>query len=129
MYCAGPMRNGPIRFCVHLSTSIRRSTSPCRAPVSWARVASWPSGIAGLTYHGFRVPLSPLVPPTLTIGAAHDTMNSQQMAAMAKALPRGSHLHCPNGSHMAMVDDQVVYIQGLIDFLRRVDAQTIRQEP
>jgi hypothetical protein len=30
---------------------------------------------------------------------------------------------------MAMVDDQVVYIQGLIDFLRRVDAQTIRQEP
>jgi proline iminopeptidase len=48
---------------------------------------------------------------------------------MAKALPRGSHLHCPNGSHMAMVDDQVVYIQGLIDFLRRVDAQAIREDP
>jgi hypothetical protein len=29
---------------------------------------------------------------------------------------------------MAMVDDQVVYIQGLIDFLRRVDAQAIRED-
>ena len=76
-----------------------------------------------------RADLSRIQVPTLTIGAAHDTMDPQQMAAMAKALPRGSHLHCPNGSHMAMVDDQVVYIQGLIDFLRRVDAQTIRQEP
>ncbi len=76
-----------------------------------------------------RADLSRIQVPTLTIGAAHDTMDPEQMAAMAKALPRGSHLHCPNGSHMAMVDDQVVYIQGLIDFLRRVDAQTIRQEP
>ena len=76
-----------------------------------------------------RADLSRIQVPTLTIGAAHDTMDPQQMAAMAKALPRGSHLHCPNGSHMAMVDDQVVYIQGLIDFLRRVDAETIREDP
>ena len=76
-----------------------------------------------------RADLSRIQVPTLTIGAAHDTMDPQQMAAMAEALPRGSHLHCPNGSHMAMVDDQVVYIQGLIDFLRRVDAQAIREDP
>jgi proline iminopeptidase len=76
-----------------------------------------------------RADLSRIQVPTLTIGAAHDTMDPQQMAAMAKALPRGSHLHCPNGSHMAMVDDQVVYIQGLIDFLQRVDAQAIREDP
>jgi len=76
-----------------------------------------------------RADLSRIQVPTLTIGAAHDTMDPQQMAAMAKALPRGSHLHCPNGSHMAMVDDQVVYIQGLIDFLRRVDAESIREDP
>ncbi len=49
-----------------------------------------------------RADLSRIGVPTLTIGAAHDTMDPQQMAAMAKALPRGSHLHCPNGSHMAM---------------------------
>lgn len=64
--------------------------------------------------------------PTLTIGAAHDTMDPQQMEAMAAALPRGCHLHCPDGSHMAMVDDQAVYIQGLIDFLHRVDAEATR---
>lgn len=58
--------------------------------------------------------------PTLTIGAAHDTMDPMQMAAMARALPRGRHLHCPDGSHMAMYDDQTVYMTGLLGFLRDV---------
>jgi proline iminopeptidase len=61
--------------------------------------------------------------PTLTIGAAHDTMDPAHMAAMARALPKGQHLHCPNGSHMAMVDDQTTYMEGLIAFLKQVDAQ------
>jgi proline iminopeptidase len=56
--------------------------------------------------------------PTLTIGAAHDTMDPKQMESMARALPQGRHLHCPDGSHMAMYDDQAVYMTGLIDFLR-----------
>jgi proline iminopeptidase len=60
--------------------------------------------------------------PTLTIGAAHDTMDPAFMAEMARALPRGHYLHCPNGSHMAMYDDQVAYVSGLLDFLRRVDS-------
>ncbi len=60
--------------------------------------------------------------PTLTIGAAHDTMDPAQMQAMAASMPQGHYLHCPNGSHMAMYDDQVVYMQGLVDFLRSVDA-------
>ncbi len=59
--------------------------------------------------------------PTLVIGAAHDTMDPQHMAAMAKAIPQGRHLHCPDGSHMAMYDDQVRYVSGLLDFLRAVD--------
>ena len=60
--------------------------------------------------------------PTLVIGAAHDTMDPQHIAAMARALPHGRYLHCPNGSYMAMYDDQVTYVSGLIDFLRDVDA-------
>jgi proline iminopeptidase len=59
--------------------------------------------------------------PTLTIGGAHDTMDPAHMAAMAQQLPRGQHLHCPDGSHMAMVDDQATYMAGLIAFLRAVD--------
>jgi proline iminopeptidase len=61
--------------------------------------------------------------PTLTIGAAHDTMDPKHMAAMARALPQGRYLHCPDGSHMAMYDDQAVYMSGLIAFLREVGGE------
>jgi proline iminopeptidase len=59
--------------------------------------------------------------PTLVIGAQHDTMDPAYMAWMARQLPHGRHLHCPNGSHMAMYDDQETYFRGLIDFLLDVD--------
>ncbi len=60
--------------------------------------------------------------PTLVIGARHDTMDPTFMAMMATRLPRGEYLNCPNGSHMAMWDDQATWFEGLIDFIRRVDA-------
>ncbi|HWO25643.1 MAG TPA: proline iminopeptidase-family hydrolase [Kofleriaceae bacterium] len=59
--------------------------------------------------------------PTLVIGAAHDTMDPAHMKRMAGAVRRGRHLHCPDGSHMAMYDDQARYIGGLLQFLRDVD--------
>jgi proline iminopeptidase len=55
--------------------------------------------------------------PTLVIGAAHDTMDPAHMEWMAAAVQRGTYLHCPNGSHLAMYDDQAVYMEGLIRFL------------
>jgi proline iminopeptidase len=36
---------------------------------------------------------------------------------MADRLPAGQYLHCPNGSHLAMYDDQQAYFGGLIRFL------------
>ena len=59
--------------------------------------------------------------PTLTIGARHDTMDPAHMQAMARAMPRGRYLDCPDGSHMAMYDDQHRYFDGLIGFLNDVD--------
>jgi proline iminopeptidase len=56
--------------------------------------------------------------PTLVIGARHDTMDPAHMEMMAQRLPQGRYLHCPDGSHLAMYDDQAVYYAGLIDFLR-----------
>ena len=56
--------------------------------------------------------------PTLVIGAEHDTMDPVHMRAMADALPRGTYLHCPDGSHMAMWDDPEVYVTGVLDFIR-----------
>ena len=55
--------------------------------------------------------------PTLVIGARHDTMDPAYMEMMAGRLPRGQYLLCPDGSHMAMYDDQRVYFTGLIGFL------------
>ena len=55
--------------------------------------------------------------PTLTIGARYDTMDPAHMRWMAGRLPRGQYLDCPNGSHMAMYDDQQTYFKGLIDFV------------
>jgi proline iminopeptidase len=60
--------------------------------------------------------------PTLVIGAGHDTMDPAHMRKVAGKLARGRYLHCPDGSHLAMYDDQKVYMAGVIDFLRDVDA-------
>lgn len=63
--------------------------------------------------------------PTLVIGAAHDTMDPAYMKRMADSLPRGRYLHCPDGSHMAIYDDQATYMAGVIGFLRDVDAGSL----
>jgi len=64
--------------------------------------------------------------PTLVIGARHDTMDPAYLEMMAGRLPRGQYLNCPDGSHMAMYDDQEVYFTGLIDFLYSLDRPAAR---
>jgi proline iminopeptidase len=66
--------------------------------------------------------LGKITVPTLVIGAGHDTMDPEHMRRVAEKVGRGRYLHCPEGSHMAMYDDQKVYMAGLIAFLRDVDA-------
>ena len=68
--------------------------------------------------------LKSLTVPTLTIGARHDTMDPALMERMASEVQRGRFLLCPNGSHMAMYDDQQTYFDGVIRFIRDVDAGT-----
>jgi proline iminopeptidase len=60
--------------------------------------------------------------PTLVIGAAHDTMDPEHMEWMANQVPSGRYLHCPEGSHMAMYDDPEVFFDGLVRFIKDVDA-------
>jgi len=62
--------------------------------------------------------LSRIPVPTLVIGATNDTMDPRHMRWMATQFPRGTYLHCPDGSHMGMWDDQQVWVGGLIRFLR-----------
>ena len=55
--------------------------------------------------------------PTLVMGAEHDTMDPAHLRWMAEQLPRGRYHHSPEGSHLAIVDDQEVYFEGLVGFL------------
>ncbi|MDP2956174.1 MAG: proline iminopeptidase-family hydrolase [Longimicrobiales bacterium] len=67
--------------------------------------------------------------PTLVVGAQHDTMDPAHMEWMAGELHDGRYLFCANGSHMAMYDDQATYFEGLVRFLKEVDAGGSDQPP
>ncbi len=55
---------------------------------------------------------------TLVLGAEHDTMPPDDLRTMATLMPNAQAAICPEGSHLAMWDDQAVYFQHLLDFLR-----------
>jgi len=67
--------------------------------------------------------------PTLVIGATHDTMDPAHMKWVAGQVKNGSYLLCPDGSHMAMWDDQKAYFPGLIRWLKGVDSGKKRPGP
>jgi proline iminopeptidase len=78
-------------------------------------------GASGKLLHWDRTADLPKVSvPTLMIGARYDTMDPRYMEMMASKIPRGTYLYCPNGSHLAMYDDQVAYFEGVVGFIRRV---------
>ncbi len=58
---------------------------------------------------------------TLVIGAQFDTMDPAHMKWMADEIPQARYLHCPEGSHMAMYDDEKTYFEGVTRFLIDVD--------
>jgi proline iminopeptidase len=58
--------------------------------------------------------------PCLVLGAQYDTMDPEYLKWMAGEMPNGRYHHCPNGSHMALYDDQQRYFQGLIQFVQDV---------
>lgn len=79
-------------------------------------------GIAGRLKNWDRKnDLSRITVPTLTIGAKYDTMDPEHMKWMSAQVKNGSYLYCPEGSHMAMYDDQQTYFQGVISFIKNVD--------
>ncbi len=59
--------------------------------------------------------------PTLMVGAKYDTMDPKAMEEQSKMVQKGRYLYCPNGSHLAIWDDQAVFMGGVIQFIRDVD--------
>ncbi|RYY98394.1 MAG: alpha/beta fold hydrolase [Chitinophagaceae bacterium] len=69
-----------------------------------------------------KADLARITVPTLMIGAKYDTMDPKAMEAQSKMVRNGDYLFCPNGSHMSMWDDQKVFMEGVISWIRKVDA-------
>jgi len=79
-------------------------------------------GASGKLLHWDRTAdLGKIAVPTLTIGARYGTMDPKHMESMAGQVQHGRYLYCPNGSHLALYDDQKVYFQGLVQFILDVD--------
>ncbi|HEX2609144.1 MAG TPA: proline iminopeptidase-family hydrolase [Flavisolibacter sp.] len=80
-------------------------------------------GISGrLATWDIKNRLTTITVPTLMIGAKYDTLDPKAMEEQSKMVKKGSYLYCPNGSHLAMWDDQKVYMNGVIEWIRKVDA-------
>ncbi|MBP1225392.1 proline iminopeptidase-family hydrolase [Flavobacterium sp. 1355] len=63
--------------------------------------------------------------PTLMIGAKYDTMDPKAMEQQSKLVKKGRYLYCPNGSHLAMWDDQKIFMSGVIEFIHDVNNNKI----
>ncbi|MHA7609464.1 proline-specific peptidase family protein [Elizabethkingia meningoseptica] len=68
--------------------------------------------------------LHEIATPTLMIGARYDTMDPKAMEEQSKLVQKGRYLYCPNGSHLAMWDDQKVFMDGVIKFIKDVDTKS-----
>lgn len=69
-----------------------------------------------------KADLPKITVPTLTVGAKYDTMDPAHMEWMSKQVQNGKYLYCPNGSHLSMWDDQQVFMDGVIKFIKETDA-------
>lgn len=80
-------------------------------------------GIGGrLANWDIKARLPEIKVPTLTVGARHDTMDPEHMKWMSSQVQKGHYLYCPGGSHLAMWDDQQVFMKGVISFIKETDA-------
>ena len=84
---------------------------PCEFGIS-GRLATW----------DIKNRLKEISVPTLMIGAKHDTMDPKAMEEQSKLVQKGRYLYCPNGSHLAMWDDQQIFMDGVIEFIKDVDS-------
>jgi len=70
--------------------------------------------------------LGKITVPTLMIGAKYDTMDPNYMKWMSTQVQQGNYLYCPNGSHLSMWDDQQIYMDGVVKFIKNVDGGSFK---
>ena len=75
-------------------------------------------GASGKLLHWDRTAdLAAINTRTLVLGAEHDTMSPLYLEHMAALMPNARAHICPEGSHMAMFDDQGSYFTALSEFI------------
>ena len=80
-------------------------------------------GISGrLSDWEIKSRLNKIIIPTLMIGAKYDTVDPKAMEEQSKIVQHGKFLFCPNGSHLCMWDDQKIFMNGVITFIKEVDS-------
>ena len=67
--------------------------------------------------------------PVLVLGGQYDEMNPESMRKEGRLLPNSRTYLCPEGSHMAMYDDQQRYFSTLTTFLKEVQQGTFKPDP
>ena len=83
-------------------------------------------GISGrLANWDIKTRLKEITVPTLMIGAKYDTMDPKAMEEQSKLVKQGRYLYCPNGSHLSMWDDQQIFMNGVIRFIKDVDTGSL----
>ena len=97
------------------STVYRMMQGPSEFGIS-GRLAKW----------DIKNRLKEIAIPTLMIGAKHDTMDPNAMEEQSKMVEKGRYLFCPNGSHLAMWDDQQIFMNGVIEFIKDVDSGSFK---
>lgn len=75
---------------------------------------------ATMKYWDRSADLHKITVPTLTIGGEFDTMDPKHMKWISEEVQDGRYLHC-NAGHLVQYDDQKVFFEGLISFLKDVD--------
>ena len=79
------------------------------------------TGDATLKNWDVKSQLSSIKVPTLVIGSQYDSMDPKHMEWMSKEVQNGRFLLCPNGSHLSQYDDQKIFFNGLIKYIKDVD--------
>lgn len=101
---------------------VQRSFAHLNQPVYALMQGPSELGAGGILVNWDRfADLDRITVPSLVIGARYDTMDPAYMEKMAKRMPNASYLYLPEGSHMAMYDDQSRYFAGLLGFLKRFE--------
>jgi len=63
--------------------------------------------------------------PTIMIGTRYDTMDPKAMEEHSKLVQKGRYLYIENGNPLSMWDDQKVFMNGVIKFIKDVDSGSL----